>query len=164
MSVTLHWNGDNWRKAARKGVCKLPVAYLPCGPKFTDMLADISRGLADIERLSFHTSKRPPATVAEVDINRLIGTWFEVARLPKLQANGFGQRGVDVTATYEKRPDGTIGVQTVSYKAKARMRRTEVNGTARPTNPSRLQRLLTFTMLSAGGFGSLDSTMTTAGR
>jgi hypothetical protein len=27
-----------------------------------------------------------------------------------------------------------------------------------------LQRLLTFTMLSAGGFGSLDSTMTTAGR
>jgi len=44
--------------------------------------------------------------------------------------------------TYEKRPDGRINVQTVSYKA-ARMRRTEVNGTVRPTNPGRSQLLFT---------------------
>ncbi len=34
-------------------------------------------------------------------------------------------------------------MQTVSYNA-ARMRRTEVNGTVRPTNPGRSQLLLTF--------------------
>jgi apolipoprotein D and lipocalin family protein len=94
--------------------------------------------------LSFRTSKLPPATVAEVDLNRLMGIWFEVARLPNLEADGFGQLGVDVTATYEKRPDGTIGVQTVSHNARARMRRTEVNGTVRPMNAGGSQLLLTF--------------------
>jgi apolipoprotein D and lipocalin family protein len=133
-----------WRKAAWQGVCTLPVAYLPCTPTFPDMFTDIFRAMADAVRLSFHTSKLPPATVAEVDLDRLMGIWFEVARLPNLEADGFGQRGVDVTATYEKRPDGTIGVQTVSYNAKARMRRTEVNGTVRPTNLGRSQLLLTF--------------------
>jgi apolipoprotein D and lipocalin family protein len=95
-------------------------------------------------RLSFHTSKLAPTSVPEVELDRFMGTWFEVARLPNLEADGFGQLGVDVTATYEKRPDGTIGVQTVSYNAKARMRRTEVNGTVRPTNAGRSQLLLTF--------------------
>jgi apolipoprotein D and lipocalin family protein len=108
------------------------------------MITNASRAVADIVRLSFNNSRLPPATVAEVDLDRLMGIWFEVARLPNLEADGFGQRGMDVTATYEKRPDGTIGVQTVSYNAKARMRRTEVNGTVRPTNPGGSQLLLTF--------------------
>ncbi len=99
--------------------------------------------------LSFYTSKLPPATMAEVDLDRLMGIWFEVARLPNLEADGFRQLGVDVTATYGKRPDGTIGVQTVSYNA-ARMRRTEVNGTVRPTNPGRSQLLLTFYRVTRG--------------
>ena len=73
-----------------------------------------------------------------------MGIWFEVARLPNLEADGFGQLGVDVTATYGKRSDGRMNVQTVSCNAKARMRRTEVNGTVRPTNPGRSQLLLTF--------------------
>jgi apolipoprotein D and lipocalin family protein len=73
-----------------------------------------------------------------------MGIGFEVARLPNLETEGFGQRGVDVTATYQKRPDGTIGVQTVFYDAKARMRRIEVNGTVRPTNAGGSQLLLTF--------------------
>jgi lipocalin len=38
--------------------------------------------------------------VAEVDLDRLMGIWFDVARLPNLEADGFGQQGVDVTATY----------------------------------------------------------------
>jgi apolipoprotein D and lipocalin family protein len=108
------------------------------------MFAETLRAMADIVTRSFHASKLPPATVAEVDLDRLMGTWFEVARLPNLEADGFGQRGVDVTATYEKRADGTISVQTVSYNANARMRRTEVNGTVRPTNPGQSQLLLTF--------------------
>jgi hypothetical protein len=101
------------REAARQGVCKTSVAYLPCKPTSHDMFADTFQAMADIVRLFFHTSKVPPATVAEVDLDRLMGTWFEVARLPNLEADGFGQRGVDVTVTYEKRPDGTIRVQTV---------------------------------------------------
>jgi hypothetical protein len=101
--------GGNWRKAARKGICNLPVAYVP----FTPTFAGVVRAIADIARLSFQTSKLPPATVAEVDLDRLMGIWFEVARLPNLEADGFGQQGVDVTATYEKRPDSTIRVQTV---------------------------------------------------
>ncbi len=82
--------------------------------------------------------------MAEIDLDRLVGSWFEVARLPNLEADGFGQQGVDVTAPYEKRSDSTIRVQTVSHNANAGMRRTEVNGTVRPTNPGRSQVLLTF--------------------
>ncbi len=87
---------------------------------------------------------RRPATVAKIDLDRYLGTWFEVARLPNLEADGFGRHCVDVTATYTKRPDGLIGVQTVSYNAKAGMRRSEVKGTARPVNPGGSKLLLTF--------------------
>jgi apolipoprotein D and lipocalin family protein len=108
------------------------------------MTASAFRATADTAQRWFSTSKPPPTTVAEIDLDRFMGSWFEVARLPNLEADGFGQRGVDVTVTYQKRPDGTISVRTVSYNAKARMRRTEVNGTVRPTNPGQSQLLLTF--------------------
>jgi len=49
--------------------------------------------------------RQTPATVARVDLDRLLGTWFEVARLPSLEADGPGQHSVNVTATYAKRPD-----------------------------------------------------------
>lgn len=96
------------------------------------------------------TSRHPPATVAQVDLDRLLGTWFEVARLPNLEADGFGQRSVNVTATYAKRADGRITVQTVSYNAKARMRRTEVNGMVQPADPSNAKLILRFFKLIRG--------------
>jgi hypothetical protein len=52
--------------------------------------------------LAFLTPKLPPAAVAEVDLDRLVGIWFEIARLPNQEADGVGQQGVDVTATYTK--------------------------------------------------------------
>jgi len=49
----------------------------------------------------------PPQTVAEVDLGRYVGRWYELARLP----NNFQDQCVsDVTATYQTRADGMIDV------------------------------------------------------
>lgn len=95
-------------------------------------------------------SRQPPATVAQVDLDRLLGTWFEVARLPSLESDGFWQRSVDVTVTYAKRADGRLTVQTVSHNAKAGMRRTEVNGTVQPADASGSKLVLRFFKLIRG--------------
>lgn len=51
--------------------------------------------------------QEPVRTVASVDLDRYLGTWYEVARLPnRFQRSCAG----DVTATYAKRPDGRIDV------------------------------------------------------
>lgn len=48
----------------------------------------------------------PPETVPYVDLNRYVGTWYEIARFPfKQQENCF-----NTTATYELNSDGTIKV------------------------------------------------------
>lgn len=94
--------------------------------------------------------RRPPATVARVDLDRLLGTWFEVARLPNLEADGPGQLSVNVTATYARRPDGRITVQTVACNAKAGMRRSEVNGMVHPADPSGSKLILRFFKLIRG--------------
>ena len=92
----------------------------------------------------------PPATVDRVDLDRLLGTWFEVARLPNLEADGPWQHSVNVTATYTKGPDGRIRVQTVAHNAKARMRRSEVNGSVHPADPSGSKLILRFFKLIRG--------------
>ena len=52
-------------------------------------------------------SKEPLEVVPEVDLNRYMGTWYEIARLP----NWFQKKCVsDVAATYTLRDDGTINV------------------------------------------------------
>lgn len=49
----------------------------------------------------------PPPTVAQVDLDRYVGTWYEVARIP----NRFQQQCVaDTTAQYARRADGMIEV------------------------------------------------------
>ncbi|NEV64350.1 lipocalin family protein [Thiorhodococcus minor] len=95
-------------------------------------------------------SRHAPETVAEVDLDRLLGTWLEVARLPNLEADGFGRCSVNVSATYAKRPDGRIGVQTISYNANAGMRRTEVNGRVLPADAGGSKLVLTFFNLIRG--------------
>lgn len=92
----------------------------------------------------------PPATVAQVDLDRLMGTWFEVARLPNLEADGPGQESVNVTATYAKRADGRITVRTAAYNAKAGMRRSEVKGRVHPADPSGAKLILRFFKLIRG--------------
>jgi apolipoprotein D and lipocalin family protein len=55
-----------------------------------------------------------------------------------------------VTATYTKRPDGCIRVQTVAHNAKAGMRRSEVNGSVHPADPSGSKLILRFFKLIRG--------------
>ena len=112
-----------------------------------DKAHSASRGLLPIRLGKF---RHPPATVADVDLDRLLGTWFEVARLPNLEADGPGQLSVDVTATYAKRPDGQLTVCTVAKNAKAGMRRSEVNGLVYPDDPSGAKLLLKFYKLIRG--------------
>jgi apolipoprotein D and lipocalin family protein len=48
-----------------------------------------------------------PATVAAVDLQRYLGTWYEIARLPMRHEP---EDYTDITATYSLREDGKIAV------------------------------------------------------
>ncbi len=49
----------------------------------------------------------PLSTVAQVDLARYAGTWYEIARFP----NWFEEGCAGVTAEYSLRPDGAVGVR-----------------------------------------------------
>jgi apolipoprotein D and lipocalin family protein len=51
-----------------------------------------------------------PRTVPAVDLSRYAGVWHEVSRFPNSFQDGRGVSCEDVTATYEPRPDGRLGV------------------------------------------------------
>ena len=53
----------------------------------------------------------PPGVVEEVDLNRYLGTWYEIARLPFSRQEGC----VGTTATYGKLDDGDIEVINRCY-------------------------------------------------
>lgn len=94
----------------------------------------------------------PPATVAKVDLDRYLGTWFEVARLPNPEEDGFGRRCVDVTATYARRRDGRVDVLNVAYDANRAMRRSSVHGSARAVDASGAKLVVTFFHLFGGDY------------
>ena len=52
----------------------------------------------------------PPRTVEAVDLQRYLGTWYEIARLPMWAEDRPGLACEEVTATYTPREDGRIGV------------------------------------------------------
>lgn len=51
-------------------------------------------------------------TVKELDLNRYLGTWYEIARFP----HSFEKNLVGVTATYSLRDDGKIEVLNQGFK------------------------------------------------
>lgn len=51
-----------------------------------------------------------PQPVAAVEVERYLGTWHEVARLPMWAQDSASVSCEDTTATYAARPDGQIGV------------------------------------------------------
>ena len=56
--------------------------------------------------LSLLAAEKPLQAVASVDLQRYLGTWYEIATIPAR----FQKNCVGVTATYTLRPDGKIGV------------------------------------------------------
>ena len=53
-----------------------------------------------------------PATVEHVEIERYMGTWFEIAKLPQRFEKGL----VGITATYSILPSGKVRVVNKGYK------------------------------------------------
>lgn len=71
-------------------------------------------------------NESPLSVVPSVDLNRYMGTWYEVARLP----NSFQKKCAgDVTATYELLDDG--GIRVVNRCRKENGEMTEASGRAK---------------------------------
>jgi lipocalin len=69
-------------------------------------------------------------TVKELDINRYMGTWYEIARFP----HSFEKNLVGVTATYSQRDDGKIRVLNEAHKKTLDGRQTKAEGKAKIPN------------------------------
>lgn len=68
----------------------------------------------------------PLQTVPKVDLNRYLGTWYEVATIPQRFQKGC----TGVTATYSLRPDGKIDVLNQCYKDSLNGKYKSVHGKA----------------------------------
>ena len=85
--------------------------------------------------LSFCTTKTQSkiidkTTVKELDINRYMGKWYEIARFP----HSFEKNLVGVTATYSQRDDGKLRVLNQGYKKTLAGKQTEAEGKAKIPN------------------------------
>ncbi len=77
-------------------------------------------------------------TVEELDIDRYLGTWYEIARFP----HSFEKDLVGVTATYSLRNDGKIKVVNQGFKGSLDGKRSRAVGKAKipdPDDPARLK-------------------------
>ena len=84
------------------------------------------------------TDLAPLTTVAQLDLDRYLGTWYEIARLPMRHQP---EDGTDISATYSLEEDGKVRVAN-------RMRRNgeveESIGQATPVDPSNAKLEVTF--------------------
>lgn len=71
-------------------------------------------------------------TVKELDLNRYLGTWYEIARFP----HSFEKNLVGVTATYSLREDGKIRVINQGYKTTLDGELSVAEGKAKIPDPS----------------------------
>ncbi len=76
-----------------------------------------------------------PRTVGTVDLQRYVGTWFEVARFPTSFQDGNRLRCEAVTATYTARPDGKIDVVNRCRNALAGGEERVAEGVANSVSP-----------------------------
>jgi apolipoprotein D and lipocalin family protein len=69
---------------------------------------------------------KPLQTVPKVDLNRYLGTWYEIATIPQRFQKGC----TGVTATYSLRKDGKIDVLNQCYKDSLNGKHKQVHGKA----------------------------------
>jgi apolipoprotein D and lipocalin family protein len=82
------------------------------------LLAFSFLALFAVQSTAQEKSKQPLDVVPEVDLNRYVGTWYEIVRLP----NWFQKKCVgDVTATYTLLGDGDIKVVNRCRKENGRV-------------------------------------------
>lgn len=83
-------------------------------------------------------AKNPPDTVDQVDVERYMGTWYEIAKFPV-----FFERGlVGVTAEYRLEKDGRIHVTNKGFKKSFDGKISSIAGYAKipdPENPGKLR-------------------------
>ena len=72
------------------------------------------------------------STVKELDLERYMGTWYEIARFD----HSFERGLVGVTATYELRSDGKITVINAGYKNSLEGKYKTAKGKAKQPNPN----------------------------
>ena len=75
---------------------------------------------------------RPLPTVAQVDLERYLGRWYEIARYE----NSFETDCVGVTATYGRQPDGTISVTNRCLIKSLNGEESLAEGSARVVDPA----------------------------
>ena len=69
-------------------------------------------------------------TVKELNLNRYLGTWYEIARFP----HSFEKNMVGVTATYSQRDNGKIRVLNEGFKKTLDGKKTRAEGKAKIPN------------------------------
>ncbi len=71
------------------------------------LLLNVFLGVSFVAGKGKSKSMNPPTTVSSVDLNKYIGTWYEIAKIP----NRFQKQCIrNTTATYRLRDDGKIDV------------------------------------------------------
>jgi len=115
------------------------------------MIGDLLRAIVNSLRRT-----RPagplPATVASVDLQRYLGSWYEVARVPNPEQDGGGRRSVDVIATYSLRRDGRIDVRNAARDAGSGLRARSIHGYARAMDATGAKLKVTFFHLFGGDY------------
>ena len=95
----------------------------------------------------------PPAVVPQVDLNRYMGVWYEIARFPfQVQEGCFA-----TTATYALRPDGTVSVLNQCRKGSFEGQLSTAEGTARVVDATTNAKLtVTFFWPFSGDYWIID--------
>ena len=99
------------------------------------------------------TGGAPPEVVPRVDLNRYMGTWYEIARFPfRVQEGCFA-----TTATYALRADGTVSVLNQCRKGSFGGQLSTAEGTARVVDATTNAKLtVTFFWPFSGDYWIID--------
>ena len=107
----------------------------------TILLAMLSLGCANGQN---KTSMEP---VKELDLERYLGTWYEIARFP----HSFERNLVGVTATYSIKKNGKIEVLNQGYKHTLDGKHKRAKAFAKIPNPAQPSRLKVYFFWPFGG-------------